>query len=75
MSAVTCPRCGNNDQTRIVGIVYRCVYDGVAAWSCQKCSAPTPAEPQDVRFDALVAELEAAAAEHLGEKHAPGGAP
>lgn len=33
-----CPKCGNADRSRMIGIEYQGRYDGVSEWHCKLCN-------------------------------------
>ena len=37
MSELTCPKCGNTDGSKLMGIEVPGVYDGVLYWRCLAC--------------------------------------
>lgn len=39
MEHLICRACANEDESRIMGMEWRGVYDGVLVWQCLKCRA------------------------------------
>lgn len=42
MSTLTCPECGCNDESKMMGFEVRGVYDGVLWWECGSCGWAFP---------------------------------
>jgi len=47
MSELTCPKCGNTDGSKLMGIEVRGVYDGVLYWRCLACGQEWNRWPED----------------------------